>query len=112
MAIQRARQRGARASVWFDAAAVDNGDGTITIPATSFWLRGAEYPLGVYTTPNVGADPFRIFIERAADGVDYLLDTTGLATPASFGPHLGAPVVVWRDVAEGPIEVLRSVPDA
>ncbi len=112
MATQLVQQRGARARIWFDAAAVDNGDGTITIPATAFWLQGAEYPLAAYTTPNVGTDPFRIFVEDAAGGVDYLLDTTGMATPASFGMHLGAPLVVWRDVAGGPIEVLRSVPDA
>lgn len=104
-------QRSAQSRLWFDAEVTDNGNGTITIPATSFWLHGAEYELTEYA-PDVGAGPFRIWVEKTSGGADYLLDTTGYAEPESFGAGTGSPLVVWRDEAGGDIHVLRSVSDA
>ena len=81
--------------VFWDRAVTDNGDGTISIDVGEFYVQGAEHELGA-----VVAEPFpngsRLFVEK--DGIDtgYLLDTTGEATPVSFGDGIGAVLVVWN----------------
>lgn len=105
-------QRSDPSKIWFDAEVRENPVlGTFTVPATSFWLHGIEYPLPAYS-PDVGTAPFRLYIEKIEPGADYLLDLTGKAVAVSFGDGIGTPLVVWRDEPEGEIQVLRSVLNA
>lgn len=91
---------------FFDLAVVDNGDGTISIPAGKFYIQGQGYDLAA-----VENEPFpdgaRLFVEKAQGRADYFLDTTGHAVPVSFGPNLEAILVVWNEGGE--IHCLRSV---
>tara|TARA_Y100000310_G_scaffold298911_1_gene333298 strand:- start:2843 stop:3175 length:333 start_codon:yes stop_codon:yes gene_type:complete len=104
-------QRSTREKTWFDAEVVDNGDGTLTIPASSFWVAGVEYPLDAYS-PSVGTSAFRISVEQVGNDADYLLDLTGAADPVGFGPGIDAALIVWRDADGGDVHVLRSVDHA
>ncbi len=112
MAVVICEQRSDRSRAWFDADVVEHGDGTFTVPAATFWRGGQACPLAAYT-PRVGRQSFWLWIEAdGAGGADYLLDLTGDAEPASFGPGHGAHLAAWRDGADGAIHVLRSVSDA
>lgn len=102
------QQKSSHKQVWFDADVVDNGNGTITIPATTFWLRGTAYSLAEYT-PTVGTGMFHLFIEKDGSSADYYLDTTGTPEPATFGLGIGSPMVAWRDYTGDAIHILRSV---
>ena len=99
--------------VFYDLAIVDNGDGTLTIPAGTCWVDGREYALPAYT-PTVGTAPFRLYLKKDGVGADYLLDTLLLdwdmnTDPRSFRPGLGVPRICWRDTPTGEVHVLRSV---
>ena len=83
--MQTVSQRSHQSRTWFDAAVVDNGDGTLAIAASTFWLHDTPYQLAAYT-PTVGSGPFRIYIENVGGAADYLLDTTAAAVPTALRP--------------------------
>ena len=97
--------------LYYNAAIVDNGNGTLSIPATTFWLLGAPFQLQAYT-PTIGSGPFRLWIEADGGSVDYFLDLTLEGPPQSLGPGVGSHIVAWRDSSADQIHVLRSVPHA
>jgi hypothetical protein len=100
-------------SIWFDAAVVDNGDGTVTIPATTFWIAGDSYELADYTA-TVDDKPFDIYIEKSNNGgADYVLDFVGEPDAAPFGSGQPAAKVVWRNHStDTSIHILRSISNA
>ena len=97
-----------RSRVWFDLVVVDNGDGTLSIPAGSCWVHGFQYALSTYS-PNLGSSQFRLWVEQTEGGADYLLDLTMEALPQSFGEGIGAILVAWKDAPADQVHVLRSI---
>ena len=100
-------------SIWFDAAVVDNGDGTVTIPATTFWIDGDSYELAGYTATVDDDKPFDIYIEKSNGGADYVLDFVGEPDAEPFGSGQPAAKVVWRNHStDTSIHILRSISNA
>lgn len=95
----------ARHPFW-DLVVTDNGDGTISIPVGKFYMQGKEYDLSAITNEPF-PDGSKLSVEKVGSDADYLVDTTGLAEPVSFGEGIGAVLVVWHEGGE--IHHLRSI---
>lgn len=108
------QQKSDRNKFWYDASVTDNGDGTLTFGATTVYRHGVAYALAAYTTPNLGTDPFALYVEPTGGSVDYLLSFFDVLTDAPLPWPNGEPGVrvAWRDGVGAEIHALRSVVDA
>ncbi len=91
---------------FWDLTVTNNGDGIISIPAGKFYIQGKEYDLSAITNEPF-TDGARLFVEKAGDNADYLIDLTKLAKGISFADRHAAIKVVWHEGGE--IHHLRSV---